>query len=108
MTPRTYSPVTRQAARLLGSRIELGRKERHWTVRQLAERVGVTAGTMRKIERGELSVSLGSAFEAAAIVGVALFDEDPGRLDLEASRLADRLAVLPKSIHPPRDVDDDF
>jgi transcriptional regulator with XRE-family HTH domain len=108
MPKQTYTPITREAARLLGARIQLGRKERRWTLRQLAERVGVTEGTLRKIERGDLSVNLGSAFEAAALVGVPLFDEDPGRRELEAARLADRLAVLPKSVHPPRRIDDDF
>lgn len=105
---RTYSPITEEAAMLLGARVRLARRERSWTVRALAERVGVSEVTMRKIERGDLSVRLGVAFEAAALLGVPLFDEDRTRRRFEASRVDDRLALLPKSMHQRPDVDDDF
>jgi transcriptional regulator with XRE-family HTH domain len=104
----THSPQTEEAARLLGARIRLGRKERRWTVEQLAERVGVTGGTLRKIEQGNLSVSLGAAFEAAVLAGVPLFDEDPARRNLEKGRVDDRLAVLPSRTREPRRPKNDF
>lgn len=62
---------------------------------------------MRKIEQGDPKVGLGPAFEAATLTGVALFHEDPSRLTLEAARVDDRLAVLPKSVRK-QEVDDDF
>ncbi len=105
---RTYSPVTVQAARLLGARVRLARRERRWTVEELAERVGVTHVTMRKVERGDLTVGLGVAFEAAAVLGVPLFHEDPARRTLEAGRVDDRLAVLPALVRKPTEVHDDF
>lgn len=105
---RTYSPVTVQAARLLGARIRLARRERRWTVQELAERVGVSHVTMSKIERGDLTVGLGVAFEAAAVLGVQLFHEDRSRRSLEAGRVDDRLAVLPQLVRKPVEVDDDF
>lgn len=106
--PRTYSPLTLEAARLLGSRVRLARKERGWTIEQLAERVGVAHVTISKVERGDLTVAVGTMFEAAAITGVPLFDSDPGRRSLEAERLADRLALLPRLVRPPVTADDDF
>jgi transcriptional regulator with XRE-family HTH domain len=108
MSEITYSPLTKEAARLLGARIRLGRKERRWTVRQLAERVGITEGTMRKIERGNPSVGLGATLEAAVLVGVTLFDEDPVRRALERGRVEDRLALLPARTREPRSRDNDF
>ena len=105
---RTYSPVTIETARLLGARVRLARRERHWTLRELAERVGVTHVTMRKVEQGDLTVALGIAFEAAAVLGVPLFHEDPSRRLLEAGRVEDRLAVLPQLVRKPAQVDDDF
>jgi transcriptional regulator with XRE-family HTH domain len=105
---RTYSPLTVQAARLLGARVRLARRERRWTLRELAARVGVTEVTMRKVERGDLTVGLGVAFEAAAVLGVPLFHEEPSRRALEAARVDDRLAVLPQLVRKPTDVDDDF
>src|SRR5689334_16300244 len=103
-----YSPRTLDAAALLGSRIRLGRRERRWTLEELAHRVGVGVVTMRKIERGDPSVGLGLAFEAASVTGVPLFAEDPSRLSLEAARVDDRLAVLPRLVRRSTQADDDF
>jgi transcriptional regulator with XRE-family HTH domain len=108
MVQITYSPATKEAARLLGARIRLGRKERRWTVAQLAERVGVTEGTLRKIEQGKPSVSLGATLEAAVLVGVPLFDRDPDRRALEKGRVDDRLALLPTRTRESRTPKNDF
>jgi transcriptional regulator with XRE-family HTH domain len=105
---RTYSPQAVEAARLLGARVRLARRERRWTLQELAERVGVTHVTMRKVERGDMTVGLGVAFEAAAVLGVPLFHEDRERRRLEAGRVDDRLAVLPSAVRKPTEVDDDF
>ena len=105
---RTYSPLTVEAARLLGARVRLARRERGWTLQELAERVGVAHPTMRKVERGDPSVRLGVAFEAATLVGVPLFHEDRARRRLEAGRVEDRLAVLPQLVRKPAELDDDF
>lgn len=106
--PRTYSSPTLEAARLLGSRIRLARKERRWTIEQLAERVGVAHVTISKVERGDLNVAVGTVFEAATVVGVPLFDLEPTRRTLEADRVADRLALLPRLVRPTVAADDDF
>ena len=100
-------PVTIEAIRLLGDKVALSRRERRWTLADLAERVGVSTVTMRKVERGDPSVALGTAFEAAALVGVALFDEDPARRGLEGEVVRSRLAVLPATVRGAH-VDDDF
>lgn len=64
----------------------------------LAARIGVTAKTLRKVERGELGVGLGVAFEAAALTGVPLFHEDPARLSLDAEFAQARVALLPSRV----------
>ena len=102
-----FSAGTREAARLLGSQVRVARLRRRWTVKDLAARVGVSEVTMRKVERGDLSVALGTAFEAASLVGVVLYDE-PGRRDLEAQHVAATLALLPATARQRRRVDDDF
>ena len=101
------SPQTIEASRLLGARIQLARRQRRWTLQELADRAGVTAVTMRKVERGDPSVRLGVAFEAAALTGVPLFDPDPARRRLEADRVDDQLAILPRLVRR-RKIDDDF
>jgi transcriptional regulator with XRE-family HTH domain len=100
--------MTVEAALLLGARVRLARRERRWTLQELADRVGVTHVTMHKVERGDLTVGLGIAFEAAAVVGVPLFHDDRSRRSLEAGRVDDRLAVLPQLVRKPVKVDDDF
>ena len=92
---------------MLGALIAAGRRERSMTLDDLAQRVGVSRVTMRKIERGDPSVRLGSAFEAAAIVGVSLLAPDPATRDLVRGALSDRLAVLPSRVRRP-EIDDDF
>ena len=99
--------MTLEASRLLGSRVRLARRERRWTVEELAERVGVSPVTIRKVEKGDPSVALGTAFEAGTLVGVALFHDDQVRRAIEAENVAARLAVLPATVRPGR-VDDDF
>ncbi len=99
--PRTYSPLAAEAAQLLGNRVRLARIERRWTLEELAERVGINHMTMRKVERGDLSVGLGAAFEAAVLVGVPLFHADPERRYLEARDVETRLALLPKRARRP-------
>lgn len=100
--------MTIEAAQLLGARVRLARRERRFTLQELADRVGVTRVTMRKVEHGDLTVGLGVAFEAAAVLGVPLFHEERSRRALEAGRVDDRLAVLPRLVRRPAEVDDDF
>ena len=100
-------PETIEATELLGGKVVLARRERRWTLAELAERVGVSAVTMRKVERGDPSVALGTAFEAAALVGVPLFHHDSARRSVEGEVVHSRLAVLPATVRSRR-VDDDF
>ena len=107
---RTYSSYTCEAAVLLGKQIRLGRKQRKWTEHELAERAGVSRATLQKIEKGDLSVAIGLAFEVAALVGVRLFDAQLATLTGHIARTEDQLAVLPSAVRRPRKqaVDDDF
>lgn len=106
---RTYSPYALEAAQLLGEQIRIGRRSRRWSQRELAERAGITAGTLIKIERGDPSVRLGTAFEVASLVGVALFHADRSQLTLDLDRTRARSALLPERVRPSReDVKDEF
>lgn len=102
------SAPAREAARLLGLSVAIGRRERRWTQRELADRLGVSEVTVRKVERGDPSVALGTTLEAAVLVGAPLFDADADRRALAVARATDRLALLPATVHRPQPVDDDF
>ena len=106
---RTYSRHTRDAVTLLGKLIRLARKERGLSAAELAERTGISRGTLQRIEKGDPKVEIGLMFEAATIVGVNLFDADNGRLCENIARTDDKLALMPKAIHKPSKVaKDDF
>jgi transcriptional regulator with XRE-family HTH domain len=103
--PRPSSPYAADAARLLGARIRLARRERRWSQDELAARAGITSRTLSKIEHGDLSVGLGATLEAAALVGVPLFYTERSRLSTELDRVEARGALLPRPPRMRRDVE---
>lgn len=108
MSRRPLSPASAEALDILGSSIRAGRLRRRWTIDELAERVGVSRPTMIKVERGDPGVAAGTVLEAAALVGVALFDaSDDERTRYGLLKRAE-LALLPASARHTRAVDDDF
>jgi transcriptional regulator with XRE-family HTH domain len=105
---RSFMPTTRAAVALLGSQIAAARKERGWTAADLAERVGVQPHTIGRLERGEPTVAIGLAFEAAVVVGVGLFAVDERELPALAAAARQRLALLPTRPTRPAVIDDNF
>lgn len=95
---RTYSRPTLEALTLFGKLIQLARKQRRMTAAELAERTGISRSTLQRIEKGDPKVEIALVFEAAALVGVPLFD---GQLTERLLRVDDKLALLPKAIHKP-------
>ncbi len=96
--PHTFHPQTLAAAKLLGLEVARVRRERRWTTSDLAERAGISTVTLRKIERGEPTVELGSAFEVATLLGIGLFAPDRVELSTMIERSRDRLALLPARV----------
>jgi transcriptional regulator with XRE-family HTH domain len=94
--------------RLLGEQIRIGRRERRWAQWELAERAGIGVRTLNRVEHGDPRVSLGTAFELAALVGVPLFHSDRERLSMDLDRARARSTVLPQRVRPGTGVDDDF
>lgn len=106
---RAYSRYSRGAAQLLGQMIRLGRMNRKLTVAELAERAGVSRGLIQRIERGDMGCAIGAVFEAAAIVGIELFDADQSTLTASIVSNRQTLTLLPKSARPSRKaINDDF
>jgi len=107
----TYLPQTTEAVQVLGLQIAAARRRRHRTATDLSERARIDAKTLRKIERGDPTVAIGTVFEVAGLVGVNLFDTEPHQLSDLRARLTDQLALLPRrvaDITAETDDDDDF
>ena len=106
---RTYARYTLESLALLGKMIRLGRKQRKMTESELAERLGIARSTLQRMEKGDPKVEIGLMFEAAAIVGVKLFDTDEKGIMALASRTDDRIALLPKHVYKTgKQVKDEF
>lgn len=106
---RSLSQYTTEAISLLGKLIQLGRKKRQWSQLDFAERIGVSRQTVQRIEKGDPTCAIGLVFEAAALVGVPLFDSDRTPLASHLKRTGEVLSLMPKSVHKTnKAVDDDF
>ncbi len=104
-----YSPQTIDAVRVLGLEVAYARRARRWTEAALAERAGISAVTLRNIERGVPTVGIGTVFEVATILGIELFGGDREELRTMVRRGRDRLALLPSRVREPAEpVNDDF
>ena len=106
---RTYSKYTKEAIKLFGHQIKLGRKQRRWSEIELANRAGIARRTLQKIESGDSSSSIGIVFEVATLVGLRLFDSDMDGIIRHRANTDAQLTLLPKHTHALRkDLDDDF
>lgn len=106
---RSYSRYTRQAVRLLGMQVRTHRLERRMTTAELAERAGISRDLLYRVEKGDPRVTLGVAFELAAIVGVPLFEADPKALETREQQAAEKLSLLPGAVRKRQtEVKDDF
>jgi transcriptional regulator with XRE-family HTH domain len=106
---QSYARYTLAAATLLGQMIQIERKARRMTAQELADRLGVARGTVQRLETGDPKVELGLAFEACALMGVRLFDENLGGLTGRVEETSRQLALLPKYARAKHRVaDDDF
>jgi transcriptional regulator with XRE-family HTH domain len=106
---RAASRYSLDAARLLGQLIRRARLERKITAAQLAERAGLSRGLVQRIEKGDPRCSIGAVFEAAAVVGVRLFDADTSAMSAAIRANAEVLTLLPRAVRAPRpEPKDDF
>lgn len=80
------------------------------TAQDFADRLGVTRGTVQRLEQGDPKVELGIAFEACTVLGIRLFDDDLGGMTLRREELQKRLTLLPKYARPRKQIviDNDF
>lgn len=96
---RAYSRYAQEGLALMGKMIRLGRMQHRLTAQELAERIGVSRSTLQRIEKGDPKVEIGLMFEAAAIVGVKLFDTGEKGITALSDRTDDRIALLPKHVY---------
>lgn len=67
----TMFPEEQQILRQLGENIRLAMKRRKLTQTMLAERTGLSKPTLRNIERGESTVSIGHYLRVLSVLGLS-------------------------------------
>ena len=106
---RAYSRLNRDAVKLMGQQIKLGRKSRRMTEKELATRAGIARSTLQRIEGGDPLVEVGLVFEVAILAGVTLFVPGATTLAPQLERMHDKLMLLPKAVRRRQQgFDDDF
>jgi len=97
-----------QAVAQLGANIATARLRRQWRQKDLAEKAGVTRGTVMSIERGKLGTGIGAyvaVLWALGLQGDVALLAAPER-DLEGRTL--EAARLPERARSSTDLSDDF
>lgn len=65
----TQNPAALKALEFLGQNIRLARRKRGFSVRNFAERMGVTEKTVQRLEQGHEGVSIGTLAMAFLVIG---------------------------------------
>jgi transcriptional regulator with XRE-family HTH domain len=104
-----FSKQTIGALEHFASLLEISRKNKSFTIEDLASRVGISKSTAIRILKGSPKVNIGVYFETARIVGVPLFDADPSRFEISKKKTKDIESLLPKRVRPKEmEIDNDF
>jgi transcriptional regulator with XRE-family HTH domain len=99
-TPPTHPGHARQLA-ALGQRLRAARLRRKLTQAMLAERVGVTAPTIRKLENGDASTSMSVVMRALAVLGLAHDVDRIAAEDMLGRQLQDAALKNPRHVKVP-------
>lgn len=95
---RPLPAKTRLAAKNIGANLTAWRKLQLLTAEQVAERAGISRGTLRRLENGEATVGVDVLLNVARVLGVldrVVEAFDPYETDLGRAR-ADE--ILPKRV----------
>lgn len=79
----------------LGERLRLARRRRRITAVLFSERMGVSRETLRRLEKGDPSIAIGTYMRALRVLGLDS-DIDAVARDDELGRKLQDLALLPK------------
>lgn len=95
-------PSHERALKRLGSNLSLARRRRRWSQRAMAEQIGASVSTVRRLEDGDPGVAIQHLLGALAAFGAldrfnALLDtaQDPVGLLMQDAALPERIRARP-------------
>ena len=105
----SFSKQTMVALKHFSNLLSVARKNKLMTIVELTDKLGVSRTTTTNILKGSPTVNVGVYFEAARILGVNLFDQDPSRLEESKRKTQQVDSLLPKRIRVKKmELDNDF
>ncbi len=102
------SRYAKSAVAFLASLIKAKRIEKRMPASELAERMGVSRSLISRLEKGDPACAVGTVFEAAAILGIPLFQSDFRELQAKQAFIGEKLALLPSRAKKIKAIDNDF
>lgn len=99
---RVYPPSVQRALRTLGRDIGIARRKRRLPVADFAVRMGVSQGTLIRLEKGEAGVSLGAFAMALLALGELRRIEEILDVSRDDMGLMLDIDSLPKRIRRPK------
>ena len=99
---KPHPPSVQRALRALGRDIRIARKKRRMPVADFAVRMGVSQGTLARLERGEAGVSLGTFAMALLALGELHRLEELVDVSKDDTGLMLDIASLPQRIRNPK------
>ena len=104
MGQRVYPPSVQRALRALGRDIGIARRKRRLPVADFAVRMGVSQGTLIRLEKGEAGVSIGALAMALLALGELQRMEEVLDVSRDDTGLMLDVDSLPKRIRRKRTV----
>ncbi len=93
---RALLPKQRRMLEEMGQQIKLARLRRNYTSQEMADRTGLTRGTISKIEAGEESVAMGNYFRVLIALGLDCDILSIAKDDILGRKLQDAQLEIPK------------
>ncbi len=93
---RVLLPKQKRMLREMGQQIKLARLRRNYTSQEMADRTGLTRGTICKIEAGEESVAMGNYFRVLIALGLDRDILGIAKDDILGRKLQDAQLTIPK------------
>ena len=102
MARRVHPPSVQRALRALGRDLGIARRKRRLPVADFAARMGVSQGTLIRLERGEAGVSIGALAMALLALGELRRIEEILDVSRDDTGLMLDVDNLPRRIRRPR------
>lgn len=104
---QTLSMSAKNALKLFSMLLEKERRKKGYSQKDLAQRAGVSRFSVQNILKGEPSVSIGTYFEIAVILGVPLFTDNSHKLASMIKQVEEVISLLPSHVHLEKEILDD-